>query len=117
MAQADSAAGEGSAKHDGPKNDSGLHAEVSPSPSPPEVEEILEPVFDEPAEEDDPASVLAAITREESPVVARVRARHHGEAPVYHARRDEPPLWLWIVIGAGTLLALILLVVFLVTRL
>jgi len=80
----------------------------------------LEPAILEPAEEDDPASVLQAITRDESPVVARMLARHQGgagHAPAYHSRRDEPPLWVWIVIGAGTLLALILLVVFLLTRL
>jgi len=93
-----------------PRSDS--HAIVEPAD--------LEPAILEPAEEEDPASVLQAITRDESPVVARVLARHQagtGQAPAYHSRRDEPPLWVWIVIGAGALLALILLVVFLLTRL
>lgn len=117
VARADSASSEESARREGAKSDEGLRGGASPSPSPDEAEEILEPVFVEPVEEDDPASVLEAITRDESPAVARLRAKHHGEAPAYHAHRDEPPLWLWIAIGAGTLLALILLVAFLLTRL
>ena len=84
----------------------------------PEV--IVQPPILEPAdEEEDAASVLESISLEASPAVARLRARHQapsGQFPAYRSRRDETPLWVWIVIGAGTLLALILLVVFLVTR-
>ncbi len=69
-------------------------------------------------EEQDRETVLRSISVE-SPVVARLRARHQaaaGTVPEYHARRDETPLWVWIVVGAGTVLALILLVLFLLTR-
>jgi len=141
VAQADSVSAEGSPKHRGPKSDSGLRRDAPRPPDPGEgparagsgdprtaqratprsdSQVIVEPPVLEPAEEDDPASVLEAITRDESPVVARLRAKHQGgtgQAPAYHSRRDETPLWIWIVIGSGTLLALILLVVFLLTRL
>ena len=131
--------------HPGPKSDSDLRRDTPRPPHPGETGSaagrqtgkgptkspqratsrsdshvIIEPPVLEPAEEDDPASVLEAITRDESPVVARLRARHQGstgQAPAYRSRRDETPLWVWIVIGAGALLALILLVAFLLTRL
>ncbi len=127
VAQAESLASEGSTKRHADETGSAAgrragegttHAGVGDARA--SVEPEVPEAILEPAEEDDPASVLEAITRDESPAVARLRARHQvspGQAPAYHSRRDEPPLWVWIVIGAGTLLALILLVVFLLTRL
>jgi tRNA A-37 threonylcarbamoyl transferase component Bud32 len=75
---------------------------------------------DQKDQEQDPASVLDFLASQESPVLARLRSRHQmtaEQARAYHGHRDEIPLWVWIVVGAGTLLALVLLVVFLVTKL
>jgi len=72
-----------------------------------------------PLEDPDPESVLDVIARGESPAVARLRAKHQmsaEEAKAYRSRAEQTPLWVWIVVGGGTLLALVLLVVFLVTR-
>ena len=40
----------------------------------------------------------------------------HSGHPFRQRRRQDVPLWIWGVIGAGTLLALILAVVFLLSR-
>jgi serine/threonine-protein kinase len=81
---------------------------------------LVQPPGREPMKDEGPAGVLEAISRDGSPVVARLRARRptsSGQLPASRSRRDETPLWVWIVIGAGTLLAAALLVVFLLTRL
>ncbi len=73
----------------------------------------------EPLRMEDPASVLDFIAREESPAVARLRAKRQmtaDELKAYRSRRQEIPLALWITLGVGTLLTVILLVVFLLTR-
>lgn len=61
---------------------------------------------------------LDFIAQVESPVVARLKARHQmtaDEINAYRTRRQDVPVWVWVVIGAGSLLALILLVAFLVS--
>jgi len=76
--------------------------------------ELLEAL---PADEEEAPGTFDFLTEGDSPAVARLRAKHQMTADQVEAykghRKEEVPLWIWIVIGAGTLLALILLVVFL----
>ena len=67
----------------------------------------------------DPASVLERIGRDDSPAVARLRARHRvkpDQIQAYRSRQKGTPVWVWALIGAGGVLTLILLVLFLMTR-
>ena len=79
--------------------------------------EVQLPAAQRPHEEQ--ASPLDFITQVESPAVARLRARHQmtaNELDTYRTRRQDVPIWVWVVIGVGSLLALILLVAFLFNR-
>ncbi len=54
----------------------------------------------------------------ESPALARLRSRHpltQEQLDAYRMRRRGAPVWVWAAIGAGAVLALILLVVLLVS--
>jgi hypothetical protein len=91
--------------------DEGEDSDVRRQPA--AAERIREKVDEEPER----ADVLDFLAREESPIVARLRSRHQvttEELRAYEGHHKETPLWVWVVIGAGTLLALILLVVFVI---
>ena len=79
---------------------------------------IAEPAVETRSDEQEEAPKLDFLAQEESPVVARLRARHRvtaGQAEAYHPHPKSTPLWVWITIAAGSLLALILLVIFLLS--
>lgn len=81
--------------------------------------ELLEALPADEKEEQGPPS-FDFLNQGDSPAVARLRAKHQMTADQVEAykgrRKEEVPVWIWIVIGAGTLLAVILAVVFLVNR-
>lgn len=68
----------------------------------------------EPAEPDD-NPIPEFITPTESPVVNRRRGKRLSkeEIEAYRARRNAAPLWLWITIATGSILAFVLIVVLL----
>jgi len=62
--------------------------------------------------EEAPASEFV-IDADDSPAVARVRARHplsNEQIERYQARRKRTPLWLWATLAAGVVMTLILLI-------
>ncbi len=86
------------------------------SPSADEAPDDDAPLI-EPAEE--PVGALDFLAREPSPVLARLRSREPmtpDRLATYRHRQKGTPLSVWVVIGAGSLLAVVLALLLLLTR-
>ncbi|NUQ62272.1 MAG: protein kinase [Pirellulales bacterium] len=98
-------AGPGSSKRGFSSGDS--HPARSSKPAPPAARRA-----------DDQDSVPDFLLQVESPVISRMRSRAsltEEDLRSYHGHRDEVPVGLWIAIGVGCLVAVVLLIAFLVS--
>ena len=80
----------------------------------PEIEIAL-PADDNPNQE---ISLPEFFVQVDSPALARLRSKHQltpEQIEAYQKRRKGTPIWVWAVVGGGTLLALILLAIFLIS--